>query len=101
MQQQQTVPVPYDDFDIASSDASVASDDCDGAYGGSWHSSDGGSSCSSSIEAHQQQRLEWLCRYWTVSDRKFNARLVETADVEFPKGIGDLIPEQLGADDGW
>ena len=89
--------------DVAEETVTGDADAVHGAYGGSWHSSDdgGSSSCCSSIAAEQQERLEWLCRYWTVSDSSFNARLIESANVEFPRAIGGPVPAQLAAEDGW
>ena len=87
------VPVPYDEFDIAT-ESSVAGSGSyeDEGFGGSWHLSDIGSEDGSGVYAaaaassssQRQERDAWLEKYLSVSDVAYNERLVQEADRKWP-----------------
>ena len=99
------VPVPYDDFDIATPAASEAAQSQ--VFGGSsWHDSDDGVDTGSeaggsqavAIHELEMERLAWLQRYWST-DRGFNLRLVSTADCEFPGAENGPLPRDFTGDE--
>ena len=55
---------------------------------------DSSCSASSSVRAEQEDRFLWLSRYWST-DLGFNARLLVTADEEFPRGRDGPVPGNL------
>ena len=77
-------------------------------FGGSWHDSDSdGGRCSEedapdsngdepdtsdAVRAQEEERFQWLSRYWSVADQRFNEQLLQTANTEFPLGTAGPIP---------